>query len=102
MSQTRVDSGRLRRLKGALEASAGAAASADLVDSYSRIRAELIDAVGSEYTAELERLFPDQLASAGRPWGAQSDEVKLRFAQMAGWLVDVLDSISPTPQIDGG
>jgi hypothetical protein len=95
-----AEAGRLRRLKGTLEASLGADPSADLVASYSRIRDELIDALGDEYIAELERLFPGKLASDGQPWGTQSDEVKLRFAQMAGWLAGVLGDVSPSPQID--
>jgi hypothetical protein len=94
------DSARLKRLKGALAASAEASPSADLVASYARIRTELIDTLGDDYTAELERLFPSDLASEGKTWGRQSDEVKLRFAQMVGWLDGVLESMSVSPQID--
>jgi hypothetical protein len=71
------------------------------VASYRRIRAELIDTLGGEKTDELERLFPEQLESHGRPWGWQGDEVKLRFGQMAGWIEDILDSASPPPESEG-
>jgi hypothetical protein len=94
------DSARLKRLKGALAASAEAPPSADFVASYARVRTELIDTLGDDYIAELERLFPSDLASEGEPWGSQSAEVKLRLAQMVGWLDGVLESMSVSPQID--
>lgn len=92
-----IDLGRLKRLKGAMEASATAEANPGLVASYGRIRSEMIDALGDRHRGELERLFPVELASEGQPWGAKSKEVKTHFAQMAGWLGGIIKEASPGP-----
>jgi hypothetical protein len=58
----------------------------DLVASYTRVRAELVAAIEGEDRAEFERLFPVELTTTGRPWKAQEEEVRSRFAQMESWL----------------
>jgi hypothetical protein len=89
----------LLRLKGVLKASAGIElqegareGGSGLVAAYPRIRAEVIAAVGAKHTAEFERLFPSDLKTTGRPWGTQAEEVKLYFAQMAGWIDGMIES----------
>jgi len=94
-----VDVGRLRRLRGMMEASAASVPNPGLVDSYTRIRDDLLDAVGEKHGGEVERLFPAELASDGRPWAVQSAEVQTHFAQMAGWLGGIIDEARPGPQI---
>lgn len=90
-----IDVGRLKRLKGMMEASAASEPNPGLVHSYARVRNEMIDALGDMHQAELERLFPEGLASEGRPLGVQSKEVQTHFAQMAGWLGGIIKEESP-------
>lgn len=90
-----IDVGRLKRLKGMMEASAASESNPGLVASYARVRSEMLDALGDTHREELERLFPEQLASEGRSWGAQSKEVQTHFAQMTGWLGGIIKDASP-------
>lgn len=92
-----IDIGRLKRLKGMMEASASAEPNKGLVASYSRIRSELIDALGNSHAEEIERLFPERLATADGPWGPQSKEVQTHLAQMAGWLGGIIGERSVGP-----
>lgn len=85
-----IDANRLRRLVGMMEASASAPPSKGLVDSYTRIRAEMISALNEDFVDEVERLFPSELSTSGQPWGAQVAEVQAHFAQMSGWLNQLL------------
>jgi hypothetical protein len=85
-----IDMGRLKRLKGMMEASASAEPNRGLVASYSRIRSELIGALGDAHADEIGRLFPERLSTADGPWGPQSKEVQTHFAQMAGWLGGII------------
>jgi hypothetical protein len=85
----------LLRLKGTLQASEGIKrmeGGQGLVSAYPRIRTEVIAAVGDQHTAEFERLFPADLATAGQPWGKQAGEVKLYLSQMAGWIDGMIES----------
>jgi hypothetical protein len=82
-----------------MEASASSVPNPGLVGSYSRIRDDLLDAVEEKHGEEIERLFPAELASDGRPWGVQSAEVQTRFSQMAGWLGGIIEEARPDPQM---
>jgi hypothetical protein len=44
------------------------------------------------FAEELGRLFPADLATKGRPWGAQAEEVKTLLAQMADWLDSMIEA----------
>jgi hypothetical protein len=87
-----VEVERLMRLSGVVKASAVAEPEAGLADAYPRIRQEVAEAVGDEYVAELDRLFPPELSTAGRPWGVQAAEAKSRMAQLGGWLDGMVDA----------
>ena len=82
----------IMRLSGVVKASAAAEPEAGLVDAYPRIRQEVVDAMGNDHAAELDRLFPPELSTAGQPWGKQAAEVKTRMAQMGGWLDGMIES----------
>jgi hypothetical protein len=72
----------------------------DLVASYARVRAELAGAIGAEDREEFDRLFPVELTTAGKPWKAQEEEVKTRFAQMERWLAGRVEAAVAHKQIE--
>ena len=86
----------LLRLKGTLEASSvqphdrPAQAHAQ---AYPRIRAEVEAALDDDsLREEFDRLFPAELGSAGRPWGAQGEEAIVLMNQLAGWLGGLIEA----------
>jgi hypothetical protein len=89
-----VDLQTLLRLRGTVEAQTDVRGSGGqgLVESYPRIRSEVERAIGPDLHDEFSRLFPSELASAGRPWGAQADEVRTLLSQMAGWIGGLVES----------
>ncbi|KKL15011.1 hypothetical protein LCGC14_2509880, partial [marine sediment metagenome] len=90
-----MDVERLMRLKGtvqATQAESGPASGQGLIAAYPRIREEVCEAVGAELTDELARLFPAELATSGRPWKAQAEEVETLLAQIAGWLGGIIEA----------
>lgn len=90
-----MDIDQLMRLKGMLEGSANIdpmMGGEGLVASYPRIREDVASAIDEADRAELERLFPAELSTAGKPWGAQAGEVKLYLSQMAGWIKGMIDA----------
>lgn len=89
-----MDVGVLLRLKGMCEAALDAPTKATgqaVAASYVRIRAEVGEAIGGEHTEELDRLFPKELETAGRPWGIQAEEAKTLFGQLAGWISGLIE-----------
>jgi hypothetical protein len=84
------------RMKGALEAAAAMPTGRPgqgHAEAYPRIRAEVAAAIGANTLAdELDRLFPAELSTAGRPFGAQGEEAIVLMNQLAGWLGGLIDA----------
>lgn len=90
-----MDVDQLLRLKGIIEGSEQASTTIGgqgLVASYGRIREQVGDAISADLTTEFNKLFPAELRTAGRPWGAQAGEVKTLLGQMAGWVGGIVES----------
>jgi len=87
-----MDVGRLLRLKGTLEAHqlAGRPGRGE-VDAYRSVRAEVASAVDDALLPEFDRLFPTELASAGRPWGVQAQEAVMYMNRLAGWIGGLIE-----------
>lgn len=91
-----MDVGFLLRIKGTLEAATvqslgrpeqGQAA------SYPRLRSEVAAALDDgSLRDELDRLFPEELSSKGRPWGVQAGEAVVLMNQLAGWLGGLIEA----------
>jgi hypothetical protein len=86
----------LLRMKGLLESSAAqprGRPGQGHAQAYPRIRAEVEAGLQDEALRdELDRLFPAELASAQRPWGAQGEEAIVLMNQLAGWLGGLIDA----------
>ena len=90
-----MDVDALFRLKGVVEASTQQPTGRPEqghVASYPRIRSEVRAAIGSELHDEFDRLFPEQLATHGRPWGVQVPQAIGLITQMAGWLGGTIEA----------
>jgi hypothetical protein len=86
-----MDVGFLLRMKGVVEAAAAVPPSGRAgqghAEAYPRVRELIAEAVDDDtLRAEMDRLFPADLSTAGRPWNAQGDEAVVLMNLLAGWL----------------
>lgn len=87
----------LLRMKGVLDASMSESkplSGQAQAESYLRIRGEVASSLGEDTSlrAEVERLFPSELSSSGRPWGVQGAEAVVLMSQLAGWLSGLIEA----------